>query len=63
MLRHAEELFEQGDANKDGMLSSDELQQLLLLVGNRISSSTIAFQLHCTMIPEQQLHRASWNVD
>ena len=33
MLRHAEELFEQGDANHDGMLSSDELQQLLLLVG------------------------------
>lgn len=32
VLRHAEELFEQGDANHDGMLSSDELQQLLLLV-------------------------------
>ncbi|EIE24243.1 FAD/NAD(P)-binding domain-containing protein [Coccomyxa subellipsoidea C-169] len=31
VLRHAEELFEQGDANHDGMLSSDELQQLLLL--------------------------------
>ncbi|CAL8462201.1 g1732 [Coccomyxa elongata] len=31
VLRHAEELFEQGDANHDGMLSSEELQQLLLL--------------------------------
>ncbi len=34
VLRHAEELFEQGDANHDGMLSSEELQQLLLLVGS-----------------------------
>lgn len=32
VLRHAEELFKQGDTNCDGKLSSDELRELLLLV-------------------------------
>ena len=34
VLRHAEELFEEGDENKDGRLSSAELQALLLKVGS-----------------------------
>ena len=32
VLRHAEELFEEGDENKDGRLSSAELQALLIKV-------------------------------
>lgn len=32
MFSHAEELFEEGDTNHDGRLSSDELQDLLMKV-------------------------------
>ena len=32
MFSHAEELFEEGDTNHDGKLSSDELQELLMKV-------------------------------
>ena len=32
MFSHAEELFEEGDTNHDGQLSSDELQELLMKV-------------------------------
>ena len=33
MFSHAEELFEEGDINHDGKLSSEELQDLLMRVG------------------------------
>ena len=32
MFSHAEELFEEGDTNHDGKLSSEELQDLLMRV-------------------------------
>ena len=37
MFSHAEELFEEGDTNHDGKLSSDELQELLMKVWHRHS--------------------------
>ena len=33
VFSHAEELFEEGDTNHDGKLSSEELQDLLMRVG------------------------------
>ena len=38
VFSHAEELFEEGDTNHDGKLSSEELQDLLMRVSVRCSS-------------------------
>ena len=44
VFSHAEELFEEGDTNHDGKLSSEELQDLLMRVGLHCCS------MHCCQL-------------
>ena len=49
MLRHAEELFEEGDTNHDGRLSSAELQALLI----KARPVALLLLMHLSQSPQQ----------
>ena len=53
VFSHAEELFEEGDTNHDGNLSSAELQELLLKA-RFLSPCAPSSQCHCILIMASQ---------